>query len=262
MKKTKLPPSLLALLVAPAFLALVSPASLMAQSQTETKIRLMADALRARDSGDLATSKKDLEELQALAPNDATVQRLLSNVNASIAAQASGTAVTQAPAAPVSADQPVEVSFPKPTKPAPVLTPEEAAAAKADALAKQEDARIKSLIATAKAKRSEARRLAKDERFDDAVATLDAASHTLPANPATKDTLADLQAERNALLLEKAQYLLKQGDTAGARTALDAYAQASSNSKKTDRVAKQIDQTELNPPLQPIEKVDPQFIAR
>lgn len=295
MKNTKLPKTLLALLVAPAFLALVLPAGrLMAQSQTETKIRLMADALRARDGGDLDTAKKDLEELLAIAPNDATVQRLLGGVNSAIASKAAAAPVvvdaTPAPAVPaasaapiapaastdastavavavataadvpvpVDTTEPVEVSFPKPK---PVLTPAQAAAAQAEALAKQENARIKNLIADANAKRSEARSQARDGRFDDAVATIDAAVKPLPVNPATKDTLADLQAERNALLLEKAQYLLKQGDTDGARTALDAYSQASNNSKKTARVAKSIDQAELNPGLQPIEKVNPKFIA-
>ncbi|HTJ78225.1 MAG TPA: secretin and TonB N-terminal domain-containing protein, partial [Rariglobus sp.] len=265
MKKITIPKTLLALLVAPAFLALVLPASrLMAQSQTETKIRLMADALRARDSGDLDTAKKDLEDLLAIAPNDATVERLLGGVNTALAAKTAGAspAVDATSAAPVvAAAEPVEVSFPKPEAPKPVLTPEQAAAAQADALAKQENERIKGLINAVDAKRSEARSMAKQGRFDDAAVTLDVAAKTLPDNPATKDVLADLQAEKNALLLEKAQYLLKQGDTDGARTALDAYAQASPESKKTARVAKSINRVELNPPLQSIEKVDPKFIA-
>ena len=140
MKKPTLPKTLLVLLVAPAFLALVLPASrLMAQSQTETKIRLMADGLRARDNGDFETAKKDFEELLALAPNDATVQRLLSGVNSAIEAKAASSAqVAAAPTAPapVASSEPVEVTFPSPSKPEPVkpvLTPEEAAALEAAA---------------------------------------------------------------------------------------------------------------------------------
>jgi general secretion pathway protein D len=267
MKKIKIPKSLVVLLVAPALLALVLPAGrLLAQSQTETKIRLMADALRSRDSGDLDAAKKNLEELLALAPNDATVQRLLNGVNAAIAARASGTpAAEAAPAAAVvaapAASEPVEVSLPKPGDTKVAQGPVDEAALQADALVKQEDQRIKDLVSAARAKRSEARSLARDGRFDDASATLDGAIKSLPANPTTKDVIADLEAEKNGLLLEKAQYLLKQGDTDGARTALEAYSQASSDSKKVQKLSKSIDRVELNPPMQPIEKVNPKFIA-
>ncbi|HEY8933546.1 MAG TPA: secretin and TonB N-terminal domain-containing protein, partial [Rariglobus sp.] len=267
MKKPKLPKSLLVTLAAPALLSLVVPAGhAFAQGQTETKIRLMADALRARDNGDLDTAKKNLEELLALAPNDATVQRLLAGVNSSIAARASGApAVAEsAPATPSS--EPVAVSFPpkndessaKAT--AAVMTPEETALSQADALAKQEDLRIKGLISAARAKRGEARDLAKDGRYDDAAVVLDGAINSLPLNPATTETISDLQAEKNGLLLEKAQYALKQGDTAGARTALEAYAQSSNNAKKAQKLEHKIDSVEMNPPLQPIEKVNPGFV--
>jgi general secretion pathway protein D len=263
MKKLKLPKSLLVTVAAPALLTLAVPAGhVLAQGQTETKIRLMADALRARDSGDLETAKKNLEELLALAPNDATVQRLLTGVNASIAARTSGTPVVESAPAPTSSE-PVEVSLDAASKAAsaPVQTPEEAALAQAEDLAKQENERIKGLIAEARVKRTEARRLAKDGRFDEAAAVFDSAINSLPANPATAETIADLQAEKNGLLLEKAQYALKQGDTVGARAALDAYALVSTNDRKADRIARSVNETELNPPLQPIEKVNPKFIA-
>jgi general secretion pathway protein D len=58
------------------------PAWLCAQSQTETKIRLMSDALAARDHGDLAAAKGKLEALQAIAPNDPNVRRILAEVTA------------------------------------------------------------------------------------------------------------------------------------------------------------------------------------
>ena len=93
MKLPKLPKPLVLSLAAPAMLALVGPAaSLLAQGQTDTKIRLMSEALRARDSGDLDTAKKNLEELLSIAPSDATVQRLLAGVENQIALR---------PAAPV-----------------------------------------------------------------------------------------------------------------------------------------------------------------
>ncbi len=262
MKKLKLPKSLLVTLATPALLALVVPAGhVLAQGQTETKIRLMADALRARDSGDLETAKKNLEELLALAPNDATVQRLLAGVNTSIASRASGAAVVEATPAPTNSE-PVEVSLPTVSKTAEAKTSESDPVSQADLLAKQEDLRIKDLIAAARVKRAEARSLAKNGRFDEAALLLDGAINSLPSNPATSEAIADLQAEKNGLLLEKAQYLLKQGDTDAARAALDAYAQASgADNKKGEKIARSINKAELNPTLQPIEKVNPKFIA-
>jgi general secretion pathway protein D len=262
MKKLKLPKSVIATLAAPALLSLVVPASrVLAQGQTETKIRLMADALRARDNGDLDVAKKNLEELLAIAPNDATVQRLLAGVNASIAARASG--ATPQVATQAASSEPVEVSYPpKAQAPAPVKTPEEQAVSQADALAKQENLRLKELVAAANEKRSAARDMAKSGRFDEAAVVLEGAINSLPANnPATSDTIADLQAEKNGLLLEKAQASLRSGDTDGARSALDAYAQATSDTKKVASMSRSIDKVEFNPPLQPIEKVSPQFIA-
>jgi len=266
MKKLKLPKSVLVTLAAPAVLAMVVPAGhAIAQGQTETKIRLMADALRARDNGDLDTAKKNLEELLAIAPGDATVQRLLAGVNTSIAARASGAA--PAPVAAPAATEPVAVSFaPKAAADASAPAPAseasapaaDAAATAADVLAAQENQRIKALIADAKVKSREARSLAKDDRFDDAAAVLDGAINSLPANPATTEAISELQAQKNAVLIDKAEYALEQGDTDGARKALEAAAIA--DPKKAAKVERAIDRAEMNPSLQPIEKVSPGFI--
>ena len=324
MKKIQLPKSLLVLLVAPAMLALVLPTTqLLAQSQTETKIRLMSDGLRARDSGDLEAAKKDFEELLTLAPNDVTVQRLLGGVNTTLAARAAAPAAAVATATPATATpvatEPVEVTLPKPGAVAKVQTPEQAASAQADLLAKQENQRLKevaaqadllakqenqrkkaaaaqadllakqesqrvktaaaqaaaqvdmvakqenqkqkSLIAAARAKRDDARSQVKEERFDDAIATFDAAIKILPVNPATTQIIADFEAEKNGLLLQKAQFLLRKGDTEGARSALEAYSQvASSDANKANSVARSIDHVELTPPM-PLLDPKSKFVA-
>ena len=275
MKKLKLPKSLLVTVAAPALLAMVVPVGqALAQGQTETKIRLMADALRARDSGDLDTAKKNLEELLALAPNDATVQRLLAGVNTAIAAKAPApvVAVETAPTTAVASgpqSEPVEVSFPpKPAKAvkaevaAEVKTPAETATSQAEALTKQENKRQKEIIAAAQAKRSEARNLAKAGKFDDAATVLDAAIAATPANPGTAEVLAGLTADRSGLKLAEAQYLVNKGDVEGARKAFDTYAKTTTvvSDKKTT-VEDSINSAELNPPLPAIEKVSPNFIA-
>jgi general secretion pathway protein D len=253
-------------------LALVVPAaSLLAQGQTDTKIRLMSEALRARDAGDLDTAKKNLDELLAIAPSDATVQRLLAGVENQIALRPAAVAAKDAAApavespAPASTDtpaatEPTEVAYPPKAVSAPAKAGSKAESAEADALVKEENKRIKDLLADAKAKRSEARKLAKDGRFDDAAVVLTGAIAALPENPATTSTIADLQVEKNGLHMEKAQAALKQGDSEAARAALDAYAAATSDTKKVEKVARAIEAAEFNPPLQPIEKVNPDFI--
>ncbi len=242
MNYTKLPKKVLLLLATPVMLSLAVPASkLVAQSQTETKIRLMAEALRARDNGDLATAKTNLEQLLVLAPNDVTVQRLLTGVN-EVIAKGAGTAESAAPAVVASDSLPVVVYDPnKPVAPA-----VEAAAPVADAavpaasevaapqaqvqppatpspdavsaeLAKAEEARVKALLAAAKSESKLAAKLAKDGDFDGAAAKLTAASASLPTNTLTQGTLADLSKQKNDLLLQRSQRLLEQGDTKGAK---------------------------------------------
>ena len=60
--------------------ALVTPHLLEAQSAPD-RIRLMADTLRARDSGNLDLAKDKAEELIKISPKDENVQRLLASIN-------------------------------------------------------------------------------------------------------------------------------------------------------------------------------------
>ena len=53
----------------------------MEASSASEKIRLMADTLRARDSGNLDLAKDNAEELIKVAPKDENVQRLLAAIN-------------------------------------------------------------------------------------------------------------------------------------------------------------------------------------
>lgn len=78
--------ALCALVVSPPFFALDA----RAQANPNDKIELMAEALRARSSGDLETAKARFERLLQLAPNDTNVQRLLASVNQEIERQQRG----------------------------------------------------------------------------------------------------------------------------------------------------------------------------
>ncbi len=270
MNYTKLPKKALLLLATPVMLSLAVPASkLVAQSQTETKIRLMAEALRARDSGDLATAKTNLEQLLVLAPNDVTVQRLLAGVNDSIA-RGGGTAQSAAPAVTPSSEIPMVVYDPNRPVPAPGEAVEAAAvepvAPSPDAisaeLARAEEARVRGLLANVRSERRIAARQAGDGDFEGANARLTAAAASLPVNVVTQPTLDEISEQQTALLLERSQFLLARGDTAGAREALDAYIAATSpEARSARRQASRIDRVELNPPLQPIERINPEFIS-
>lgn len=87
-----LPRALAAALLA---LAVASPAGIVRAADkdpTETKIRLMAEALRARDAGDLTGAQQALVQLIALAPNDEAARRLRNEIEAQAVAQQSALA--------------------------------------------------------------------------------------------------------------------------------------------------------------------------
>lgn len=187
----------------------LAPAPLLVgQTPTETKIRLMADALRARDAGELERARKIAEELQVLLPNDPAARRLLEEIDARIAARDEAARNPKPP--PMQ-----EVQIPEPTQPradanrsaGPPTTPASSSANdvpvdlqnEADQLARAEARRIESLVAEVPRQRQRARRLAAASRFDEALDLLDAAIAALPANPATKQAVADLEAERESI---------------------------------------------------------------
>ena len=59
------------------------PVAVEAQSTSE-KVRIMAEALRARDSGNLTLAREKAEELIRLVPNDTNAQRVLASINDAI----------------------------------------------------------------------------------------------------------------------------------------------------------------------------------
>jgi general secretion pathway protein D len=271
MNHTKLPTKLLVLLAAPVLLTLAIPV-VKAQSQTETKIRLMAEALRARDSGDLATAKTNLEQLLVLAPTDVTVQRLLSGVNDGLAKGVTAAELTPALPAPSTPTDAVYnpnamvQTAPAPTAapaPSPAAAPETVATVSvADEMVAAEADRVKDLISAAKAEKKAALSLARNGDYDAATAKLDAASRTLPVNTLTQDTLTSLDETKNELMLRKSRELLKQGDTVGAKVALDGYkVSPSASASAVKKQASRIDRVELDPSIKPIEEANPAFLV-
>ena len=268
MKKHALSTSLAVL--AAALIALAVPAGrvLAQQSQTDVKIRLMSEALRARDAGDLDGALKTVAQLTALSPNDPSVARLRSELEAQRTARAEAAArpapapaPEPAPVAAAPAAQPamIDVKIPEPGQTPPPAgrapSPEE----EAEALARAESGRISTAIASAQAQLSTARSQSRDGRADDAIATIDAALASLPANPLTQKIIADLKKEKASALLERAQIHLRRGDNDGARAALAAHAELAPSDTRGAGIAKKIASAEAKSAAKP--GADPQFLA-
>lgn len=268
MKNNPFSPSPFVLLVVVLFALAVPTVPSHAQPQTDAKIRLMSEALRARDGGDLATAQKMLAELATLAPADPTVARLRAEVEAQRVAQseAAAKAEAQRAAAAQAAAAAAAVPAPTPEPAAPAATPapapapgmvdvkipdagsaRPAAAAsaptqeqEAELLARAEADRLNSLMAGAQRQLEAARSLGREGRHDDAIATLDAALSVLPGNPLTQKIIADLRKEKASALLATAQVLLKRGNTEGAREALAAHDQLAPGDTRAASVQKQL----------------------
>lgn len=257
MKNHLLSMSLLVLLGALTW-ALAAPAGPAAPSQTDTKIRLMSEVLKARDVGDFAGAQRALTELSALSPNDPAVQRLRSEIQAQVAQQA--VAAQNAASAPPAPPAP-RVMAPEPTPttssvsspamidvkiPEPGQSPAGPSAAEleAEAMARAESDRITALITQAQTQLSAARRHNRDNRPEEAISTVDTAIATLPVNPLTQKVIADLQREKASALLGRAQALLKRGDPEGARAAIAAHDQIEAGSARAASLERQLAQLE------------------
>jgi len=146
--------------------------SVHAQIPTETKIRLMADALRERDKGDLAQARKYLQQLDQLAPGDPVVNRLLRDIAAKLE--------------------------PAPRLADPVVTGN--VDEEAEAIVREETDRLRRLMEAAEAQGAHSRALARQGRYDEALGGLDEQLAALPANLLTQSLLLELQEQRTALL--------------------------------------------------------------
>jgi len=245
---------LAAVIVALAVLAPSTPA--IAQSQTETKIRLMADALRARDAGDYETARRNLQDLLSIAPNDPTARRLLDGLNKSMAG---GDAVGPGYEAPEPYTPPAQEPARRRIfggRSSEAVLPDRVSN-EVDSLARAEEQRLYQLMESSKGALREARRLVGEERFDEANGVLDNAIASLPSNPLTEDLVKDLNEEKADLLLSKSRQLMRAGDTRGARDALAGY---EASNQKSRRATAGLDRAMLNPPDVSIQQANPNFL--
>lgn len=159
-------------------------AGAFSQDDTETKIRLMTEALQARDSGNLDLAKLKLEQLVEIAPNDASVKRILVSVERMIENQGS------------SADG--------------AASPQEdriaALQREAEYLASLETERIEKSMQSSREMREVARRQANRGEYDSALRTISRAISGLEPNPMTQVLIEELKRDEREFLRQRSQY--------------------------------------------------------
>ncbi len=213
----------LAWLAASLGLGLLASAGVLARERktdsTDSKIRLLSQALEARDSGDYAAAKAKLVELNRLVPNDPQILRMLGDVerrenealhpappppppppimDAGLPAAPAPRSSSPVPAAtdllagpslPLVPDYSVSDS-------APVATVRRWRASPADAtqLAADETARLKDEMDRVTQRLSHARDLVAEDRHHEALKELRQIENALPSNPMTEPLLRQIRA--------------------------------------------------------------------
>jgi general secretion pathway protein D len=233
--------------------ALVTPHLLEAQSAPE-KIRLMADALRARDSGNLDLAKEKAEELIKIAPKDENVQRLLASINRDLDHR-SGAA---APAVYGQAsNQDVETAMNLPST-ADVAT----AATAADAVVAEAAADQDAKIVAAKDAIAAAKQLAKLGAYSDASNLLNAASASLALNTATAGTIEAVEAAKAQIVLEEARAIADAGNAKVAEAKIEEYRAAGGDSYLSRKLARELDEQISDPYELDINEISPEYVAQ
>lgn len=231
--------------------ALFSPQMIDAQDASD-KIKLMAETLRARDSGNLALAKEKAEELIKVAPNDENVQRLNASINREIERQGGG---SEGAVYGQAADATVETAM---EDKAVAATSD---AAGADSLAAQVAAEQANKVGAAEQAIVEASQLADLGAYEDAATLLTQAAASLQLNTATADTLADIQKAKADVLLIEAEALAESGDEKGAEAVLKEYVAAGGSAGKARSLGDKLDSIIRNPYDVDIAEVSPEFVA-
>lgn len=272
MKNRPLPASPLVVLAVALLAAVVPLRQAFAQNPTDVKIRLMSDALRARDAGDLSAAQSALAQLAKISPDDKAVQRLRAEIEAQTVAQANAARQPVAPApapvasAPRAIAAPAQISTDARTSMVDVKIPEpgrvpsgpSAADIEADQLARAEAARIGDLVASGQAQLAAIRSQIRNGRPEEAITLVDSLLASLPANTLTAKLITDLKKEKSSALLDRAQASLKRNDLDGARNSLTAHGQLAPSSTRSEGIERQISRAEAKPVEQ---GVNAEFIA-
>ncbi len=135
----------------------------------ETKIRLLSEALHARDTGNPEQARQCLQQLLALTPNDETVKRLLASLERPARKNVNVTGgIVAGPAAGGEAGT------------------------EADQLVRAEEERLARLVEAAGTAIKQARALVRQQQYGEALEVLDRARASLPENSLTQRARAEL----------------------------------------------------------------------
>ena len=241
-------------------LALAVPHLVEASSASE-KIRLMADTLRARDSGNLDLAKSSAEELIKIAPKDENVQRLLAAINREInrrspvmtAPETVTLVYGQAP------DISIETAMTAPLSTAAADAPAtNAADSLAASVAADQDIKIAAAITAI----TDAEELAKMGAYGEASNQLNAASAGLNLNTATASTFAAIEKAKAEIILIEARAIADSGDFKGAESKIEAYRAAGGTSTAASKLGDRLDQEISNPYNLDISEISPEYVAQ
>jgi general secretion pathway protein D len=162
----------------------------------------MAEALRARDAGELAAAREQALQLLEQVPNDPRARQLLQEIETLIAAREEARRNPKpAPMQDVTIPEPASA---QPDTPVQIADQAEAPAeqgdvtlqASAEAAAAAEAKRVSELLARVPAQRKSIRKLASVGRYDEALELLRTVTASLPVNPRTKETINRLAQDR------------------------------------------------------------------
>jgi len=230
--------------------AFVAPQVAEAQSASE-KIQLMAETLRARDSGNLQLAKQKAEELIKVAPNDENVQRLLASINREMerrGAQDNGAVYGAAAEADIEAAMEGNVA----------AGPDASAEALASSAASEQQAKIEA----AKEAMAQADALAEVGSFSEANSLLSSASASLTLNTATAPVLEQLEEKQAELIYKETRFLIENDNLLQAEELLQSYIAAGGDSRRARSLAREIDAELSNPYDLSINEVSPDFVEQ
>lgn len=228
-----------------------------AQNASE-KIQLMAQTLRARDSGDLTLAKEKAEELIRVAPQDQNVQRLLASINKDLDREQDGNSIYgQASTASVEAAMAIVPEAPEMTE-----APAEEAANEAESIVAAAAADQDAKLVAAENAIDEADKLAELGAYSDATNLLNAAAASLTLNTSTADVLDDIDAAKADVVLTEAKALAAAGDAKAAEVLLEEYRAAGGRSKAANALAASLDKQISNPYELAIQDISPDYVAQ
>lgn len=215
------------------------------------KTDLMAQAIQARDAGNLELAKEKLEQLKAQYPDDPNVQRMLDDVNRRMG----GTSST-------SFDRPSAPSAPRsaaPSVPGAKASSPASGSGNAQSLLQEEYNKQRSSIAQAMKHVHDARGLAMQGNYDEAINMLDATQEKIPFSSATMSVLEDIQEEKIQIALAKARQTRKEADRNQANNFFKEYEEMFGDSPRTRYLADEVESVVKNPWLRDAEEVSPEW---